>query len=263
MNDAGVFISHMGLGDIILLLPAIMHYASISKLLYVFCKDIYISTILPFLIEYKNIKIISVDSKLNQIDCETFMHNEVQNLLKIYKTISIYVSGGYNQNYNEFVDFPIHFYKDLYLDFHETLAKFNIINTLNSQQLYAKIAQLNKPYIFLHTSASNLDIELDINTSTIDVILINPEKNMYSPDHIFYKVAQECLRVNNNYTLIDYKLLIENATELHLIDSSYFCFAALCKSIKPLIKIVYSRYQQPFSTLLNDGVWQQFYYSSA
>jgi hypothetical protein len=261
MHDTGLFISHLGLGDIILLLPAIANCASNCKLLYIFCKNIYTDTIIPFLLPYNNIKIVELDSQLNDQDMINTINQTIQYLIDKHIHIYIYSSGYYNKNYNIFTDFPNHFYKDLSLDFNYTLNSYTIPITQNAIMLHALLKDLHNPYIFLHTQASNLNLNIDIDTTNTNVIIINPEINMYTSEHIYYNIAQKFLRKENNHTLLDYKLVIENANELHLIDSSYFCFAALCRPVIPIRKIVYSRYQQPFKTLLNN-TWTQYYCST-
>ena len=255
MHDTGLFISHLGLGDIILLLPAIANCASNCKLLYIFCKNIYTDTIIHFLSPYNNIKIIEFDTQLNELDV---INKNIQYLINKHNNIYIYSSGYYKKDCNPLTDFPNNFYKDLSLDFNYALNLYNIPITQNAIMLHTLLKDLNKPYIFLHTQASNLNLNVDIDTANTNVIIINPETNMYTSEHVYYTTAQKFLRKENNYTLLDYKLVIENATALYLIDSSYFCFAALCKPIIPIRKIVYSRYQEPFKTLLND-TWTQNY----
>ena len=258
MHDTGLFISHLGLGDMILLLPAIVNCASNCKLLYIFSKNIYTDTIIHFLSSYNNIKIIEFDVQLNEQD---IINNTIQYLINKHTNIYIYSSGYYNKNRNPFIDFPNHFYKDLSLDFNYALNSYTIPITQHAIMLHALLKSLYKPYIFLHTQASNLNLNIDIDTTNTNVIIINPEINMYTSEHIYYNIAQKFLRKENNHTLLDYKLVIENATALHLIDSSYFCFAILCRPVIPIHKIVYSRYQQPFKTLLNN-TWTQYYCST-
>ncbi len=261
MSNVGLFISHMGLGDILLLLPAIKHYAKIVDLLYVCCKDIYIDSIKQFLIDYTNIEIISIDSKFTAKECNNALHEIINTLKNKYTNVNLYLSGDYSQNVNTFIDFPVHFYKDLNLDFKEIFTNYDVITTDNAIILFNYTKNINKPYIFMHTSASNLEVELDIDIANTDVLIINPEKNVYDINHIHYDIANKFIRKDNNYTLIDYKLLIENANELHLIDSCYFCLAMLCKNIQSKNNIVYARYEQPFKTLLNN-TWTQYYYNT-
>ncbi len=256
----GLFISHMGLGDILLLLPAIVYYSKISTILYLFCKTNYNNTIKDFLIDYSNIEIISIPHTLNDIEQLHYINNEITVIINKHPNtkINAYKSGFLKQKHNIFIDFPVHFYKDLDLDFNTIFPIFNVPITTTAKLLYNIVKSVEKPYYFIHSSASNFELNIYINTSNMDIIFINPEKNMYDKTHIYYEIAEKCIRSTNNYTLLDYTIIIQHADELHLIDSSYFCLAMLCaKDIHTTIKNVYSRYEQNFTSLLKNTLWKQ------
>lgn len=57
--------------------------------------------------------------------------------------------------------------------------------------------------------------------------------------------------------MIDYKLIIEGANEIHIIDSSYFCFATLL-NLRASSKTIFSRHNSEYTTIISNG-WNQLY----
>ena len=64
-----------------------------------------------------------------------------------YTNVNLYLSGDYSQNLNAFIDFPVHFYKDLNLDFKETFTNYDVITTDNAITLFNYAKNINKPYM--------------------------------------------------------------------------------------------------------------------
>lgn len=174
MTNCGIFVSHLGLGDMIMLIPAIMECASKRDLLYVFCKDIYLDPINDFIKYKENIKLLNINSK---DDIDTQLNDTIQHLFDTtnYK-FTMFTSGGYCENTHPIVDFPTCFYKDLKLDYTTVCQKYTVPTTQQAHNLY-KILEENKldnKYIFLHTISSNYKIYINPDLSLSNHIIINP-----------------------------------------------------------------------------------------
>jgi hypothetical protein len=256
MTNCGIFISHLGLGDMLMLMPAITECALQCDLLYVFCKDIYLDTINDFIKYKNNIKLLIINS---QEDINVELNKTIQHLFDTTDyNFTMFTSGGYNENTHPIIDFPTCFYKDLSLDYTTVCQKYSAPITERAHKLYRILEEnkLDNNYIFLHTISSNHKIDLDLDLSS-NHIIINPEENMYPPDHCFYTIAQQFIRTANNISMIDYKLIIEGANEIHMIDSSYFCFATLLK-LRASSKTIFSRHNNEYTTIIKNG-WNQLY----
>lgn len=93
----------------------------------------------------------------------------------------------------------------------------------------------DRKYILTHQKSIYLNKELDINKDFSNLLIIDINKNLYSKGDENYEICQKFI----NLPLLYYKDLIENADELHLIDSSLYCFSNILNLDKVKIKKVY------------------------
>jgi hypothetical protein len=68
-------------------------------------------------------------------------------------------------------------------------------------------------------------------------LILDLDKNIYSKEinPVEWELAEKVI----NKPILDYKMLIENAKELHLIDSNVFCFATHLCLEKVKNKVIY------------------------
>ena len=279
----GLFIGHLGLGDQVLLAPAI-HYLATTRgysKLFVVVKDIYMETIRHLL----SAEQVSANTTIAEIcylpiKATANFSEEISAILSIIKTIdnscqpiNVHASGHYNNQLQDPNDFPINFYRQLGISWEAAITKFFVPCTTKSTKLACLLTYI--PYIFIHdiSSTCRIDSEISANASidgtgtagkvlnnvikrcSGEYFLVNPEKNMYKQGHVFYELAEQFLREKNSLTLIDYKTVIENAAELHMITSCYFCFAAGLLGVRAKVKIAYSRSKDRFPTIAGDWTY--------
>jgi hypothetical protein len=246
-----IFLGHLGLGDQILLLPAIFHYAAEAapNNLYVVCKNIYKASMEAFCKACKNIYLLPIKASPNLNEESASIQQAIQELLatKPRELPKFHLSGFFNSNFAGIYDFPICFYKQLGLDWASAKRTIQIPQTTASAYLGSLVRYI--PYIFIHDIASNKRADILASLHNRPYFIINPEYNIYKKGDVFYELAEQFLR-GQRYSLIDYKDIIENATELHLITSCYFCFAAgLLDTGKVQRCIAYSRDGHRFPTI--------------
>jgi len=89
-------------------------------------------------------------------------------------------------------------------------------------------------YIFLHDKVGN---EFELYLKNTDICIYNPNRNYYENDksHKYYNVWNG---MHDN--IINYSTIIENASEIYVVDSSFFCLLTYLK-LKADIKFVKAR----------------------
>ena len=68
--------------------------------------------------------------------------------------------------------------------------------------------------------------------------MLDINENHYSEEHTFYTLANSVV----NKPMLHYKNLIENAKEIHCLESSFYCFASHLDLSKVQRKICYEPY---------------------
>lgn len=190
---------HLGLGDHIICNGIVRNiYKYKTQNLSLFCKPKYCNSV-QYLYRDTNIKIIPKDD----YDVVKFL-STINNLNKIF------IGHHHLINFiNEGLSFDKAFYKQIGLNFKKRWSDFYVQRDVNRENtLYEKINP-NKEYIFLHEDKSR---NLLINRNFIE----NKNIQIIEPD----------IKLTQN--IFEYIKIIENAKEIHCIDS---CFRLLVDSI--------------------------------
>jgi hypothetical protein len=266
---AGLFLGHLGLGDQILLTPAIYHFATTCgyNKLYVVVKAPYRATLQALLSE---MPATAAEICYLSIRATASITEELAEILAAMKTIdgscqpvNMHLSGQFNFHVNAPGDFPICFYNQLGVAWPAAVLRYIVPCTSKSSWLAGLLTYI--PYIFIHdiSSTCRIDSAGSAGTALMSAVercrdkylLVNPEKNMYPVGHVLHRLAEQFIRESNGLTLIDYKDVIENAAELHMITSSYFCFAAGLLEVRTATKVAYSRNGDRFPTIAGDWTY--------
>ncbi len=197
---------HLGLGDMISnngLIRYLLEVNFQAKNFFIFCKKMHIKSVKFMYRDHKKIKIIPIT---NNSENEKKEVNEYLNKIKKdYEIIKIghefyHMTGKLNPNSKENPwHCTVNFYKQFGLPFDYRFKKtFWKRNYTNEKKLFKKLVGKNKNYIFIHDDPKR---NLKIDTSKLENkfhIIKNDEKNF----------------------IFDYGLIIEQAKEIHLIESS-------------------------------------------
>ncbi len=223
-EKVGVFVTHLGLGDLINMNGAIRYCALMVDKLFVVSKKRNASNIRDMLADDKNIEIFECnddDSDVRYIIAADTIHG--------HKITNRFLSGCWNGQ-RDYSDLPNCFYKNMNVPIEVKNIFFKCDRT-------NQLSLPNQPYIFTHNSSSfktevNLVKGWDINK----ILTIDPNKNYYIKGHPFCLIAETYV----NKPIFSYLDLIENAEEIHTTDSSFYCISCFLE-LKAKKKLCYDR----------------------
>lgn len=202
---------HLGLGDHIICNGLVRHIKKFEDVVYVFCKPLNTKNVEYMYRDNPNIKILSVGE---DIDVTRYINNNnIQN-----DTI---VVGFIGENRDEVSSFDESFYFQHKIPFSKRFDDFYFERDFELEQNIVKeLNPNNEKYIFTH----NIDIsKINTNFKIID----NPV----------------------NYSIFNLISLIENAEEVHLMESSIKNLVNSYKMEKP--KFFYHQYVRNYTPYLN------------
>lgn len=244
MNDL-VILSHLGMGDMIALSPAVRYFCKKYKEVYIFSKERNTKNIFSLYDDVDNLNIISID---NDSSLESQQINFYLNQIK--SDFDLISSGLYKKDRAEFTNLPDNFYDDLGLEYSVYDEEFNLPSKVLKDNTYLDLLDgIDYNFVVGTSSTKNITEEI-LESIKDDNFIVSPSKNVYSVDDSRYQLAEKFL----NLPLFDYTNVIKNAKGLYLIDSS---FSALSKFIasKNSKKVLFSRSGYKASKKFFDG-WE-------
>lgn len=202
---------HLGLGDHIICNGLVRHFAEAGEV-----------TVLCKYRNAKNIKFMYRDNP-NIIIHEVLADEEANEFCVSQKNNDVLRIGfavGGKRYYDCLWD--ENFYKNAYIDFDYSWSKFIVVpDEEESLQTYKKLNPKNEDYIFIHSiDSTNTD---RINYSIIDNSI-------------------KVIKTDSSIPFFDYYYIIQNAKEIHCIDSS---FKHLVDRISTTGKLFYHKLKHP------------------
>jgi hypothetical protein len=139
------------------------------------------------------------------------------------KGCTLLLCGDFNVNRStpicsEESPYPYCFYDDIEIPRSFMKDYFHIPRLEEYKQLWE---QMPARYIFIHEEASKQKVDIFSKLNT-DLLVLDPNKNHYTEGHPYYEKAQ--LTVNKP-SPVWHMYIIENAEELHLVESCYISLA--------------------------------------
>ena len=196
---------HLGLGDMILCNGLIRHLIStIPKgKFYLFCKKSHLKAIKFMYRDLNRLSLVGVSniSKNEVLD----VRNHLSNIKFNYELIKIghefyHPTNALNTNKDSPWPCDVVFYKQFQIPFHYRFIKSYWKRDIKKERkVYRQMVGVKKNYIFVHD---------------------DPSRNIYISDKILNK-KYHVVRNNYKYSIFDYGMILENAKELHLIESSF------------------------------------------
>jgi len=209
-NEKAFVYTHLGLGDMFTMNGAIRALRERYSKVYVVCKDMYKDTVRSMYEDDPAILIVVVTG-----DEELHPWQEKSQEL-VNKGFDVFGCGWFSMKSQKGVyDFPNSFYDDLDMPRSVRQTHYKVPRTEGSRLLYESFA--GRPYIVVHQEASTHTIPLieRIRATGDTRLIINLSKSTIKSDEVIHIYRP----------FIDYACLMEGAEEIHLIDSSLFCFA--------------------------------------
>jgi len=229
-NSNALVVGPGGLGDHIWISGAVRYIASQYKETHLFCSFITLTTLQTLYRDTPSIKFILI----------AIMNDDLRNkLAKLYAKSNTYTCvftkdflGGYITDMN---DLPGVFYDQLDIPRSVRHSHFSLPKLSESTELF-EITK-SQPYIFVHTISSDTVTSIitwDIN----EILTIDPNVNQYSVDHPWYELANKFV----NKPFLHYVDLIKHASQLHLVNSSFYTLASQISPLDAKVKLCYDRY---------------------
>ena len=216
-------LTHLGLGDNITSIGAVRYLSTCYDKVIMVCKERNKKNMELF---YADDESIVIHPVIDDRNISPRMGFSMDAFKQITLGMDLYLAGGHCFGRpNSYDDIPYNFYRDMKINEEYFWSYFHINTPKESHSLFEKIKNHN--YIFIHNTSSNgqaftieeVEKKLDINRK--DSLIINPCKNVYTPDDDFYELAQEFL----NHPLAFYGTIIIHASKVIMTDSSFLCMA--------------------------------------
>jgi hypothetical protein len=224
-------IGHLGVGDHIGLIGAVRYIAMQHDETVVVCKRQNAGSVAAFFADNPTIKLWPVDAPYMVNPSSTNAGEVVP--IDPNKFTNVYRSGFYSYPNHGFDDLPKCFYRDMGFDPEIRHTHFYVPTTQEARDLYSLVS--NQPYIFVQQRSSTHMTPL-VTWDSNEILTIDPNVNVYPEGHRWHSIAQSF--VNRNF--LDYTLTIQNAKEIHTVDSSFYCIACYLP-LKSEVKRCYAR----------------------
>jgi hypothetical protein len=196
----------MGLGDLFYSIGAIRFLATHFNEVRLVCKDTNKDVFDSLFHDLPNIKPIYVNHNYS-------MYNSPE-----ARGCHLFLGGGYNVTNPTKAEYPYCFYDQMGLKKSILKDYFNIPRLPEYKELWEKMP---KRYIFIHEESTCGTLDIFSNLQT-DLLVLDPRKNHYAKNHPFYEKAQLTVKKPSPTFYI---YIIENAEELHLVESCYIALA--------------------------------------
>ena len=203
---------HLGLGDLINYIGAVRYYSLLYDEVVVVCKRPNLQNAKDFFADESGIKFHVVDNDRDISPALGAPRHVFDTVTKSFNTVAL---CGSHKNPKTFVwdETSECFYRDLNIPVEVRRLFFKVPR---EDQLDCEI-----PFRFAHQLSSTKTLKLvtwDIN----QIFTIDPNTNLYPSDHKWFSLANSYI----GHRLLRYQQLLENAEELHLVNSSFACLAS-------------------------------------
>lgn len=217
-NRLIVITPHQGLGDHLICLGIYRHYSKHYKKVLVLVKKSYFPELSSLFKHSKNVTFIKIPAKRGWT-----ITRIIQFFSKLFriKTLGL---GTYGENFFiPNIRFDHNFYLQADVPFEERWNNFFYERDLKKEErLYSELNCQNQKYIFLHEDERRGMI-IDRSRIPSDLRVIkSPVKK-------------------NEYNLVDFRKVIENASEIHVIESAFAAFIECLPLNVPLFAHRYAR----------------------
>ena len=232
---------HLGLGDMFWLNGAVRYLSTCYDETLVVCKRKYESNVTAIYVDDPTIKFHLIDDD-NELFGFTPFHS------KIWKAngYDVYACGNHLIDVTGplpgkpwVYDFPHCFYDDMKLNRSIRQNYFYMPTDSEAESLLRLVKQWSPKYIVVHQQSQNITLAIwDKLAQRVSDPIFDLNKNHYEPGHPYYIIAEIVV----NKPLFHYKRLLEEATEIHLLESSVYSMASHLDLSRVLVKKCYDAF---------------------
>lgn len=212
-------VGHLGLGDHIICNGIYREYAEKFEICIIPVKMQNLESMTRMLSDLNNVILLPYDNNSADIS----MKSDSKKFKKMgFQLLHL---GYFGSNFldRKQLRFDANFYEQANLPFDNRWEKFLYNRNYSSEiQLYMDLECDKEPYIFIHEDRKR-NFEIDRSFIRSDLRIIYPDKEL------------------NNYNFFDYGFILENAVEIHCIESSFAAFVESLKLSNPKFAHRYSR----------------------
>ena len=209
--------THLGLGDMYWMNGAVRYLATDYDEVYVICKNRNKENAKAMYKDDPTIRLVTIES-----DEELQPWPEKRAIFE-QKGFTVFGCGFFADkpdNERRIYNLPISFYDDLNLPISVRTTYFNVPYTKDAEDLAAFYSiGFTIPYILVHQQSSVKKINLAEKFLPSMILVLDINENHYPESHQYYEMAARAV----NKPMLDYTRLAENAKEIHLIESSFYC----------------------------------------
>jgi hypothetical protein len=211
--------THLGLGDMFWMNGAVRYLATAFDEVVVVCKEHNLKNVGPMYSDDPSIKILPI------ADDYVLQPFQVRRAILEAQGFTVF-SCGYHTEEPRIYEFPHSFYDDMSMARDIRTRYFHVPSFQEGVDLLKTVRSVSQEYVIVHQQASTKRLPIwghiaeQMGTEQIPILDIN--ENHYAEDHPFYTIAQVVV----GKPLLHYKELLENAAEIHLLESSLYCFAS-------------------------------------
>jgi hypothetical protein len=253
MNKIAIVIGNNGLGDLITCIGMVNYLSTKYDIVYVACNTKNEKS-LKYFYKNNNVYLYPINKNINT----TFY--EFTELMRKYTNYDVFAYGNYGAmkiDINDLVYtktmhdgktrriisyYPTSYYDDCNIPIEYMKKYFSVIYPREIDELYNEL--LSNPdfsnYIVVHQDSSNMDLNIT-RASCIDInniLVIDVNNNLYNNNHKYHNIAQKFINLSS---VIYYKKLLENAREIHVIDSCIHALALVIDLPETQKRVCYMR----------------------
>ena len=209
-------LSHLGLGDNIDCIGAVRYLSTCYDEVLVVCKKKYKKNLELFYNDDVNIKLYPVQGDK---DISPKRGCSLKKFKSITNGMDLFLSGMHCLNkLSSSANLPFNFYEDMGINKKYCKEYFHI-NTPNQAYILQNKLKDIKEFIFIHNTASNgiifsiEEMEKKFNFDKQNILIINPNYNVYKETDNYYNLAEQFL----NHPLAFYSQVIINCNKLIVV----------------------------------------------
>jgi hypothetical protein len=208
---------HLGLGDMFWMNGAVRYLATAFDEVGVVVKQKNIRNVEYMYADDKSIKFYVIPD-----DRILYPFPEVRKVFE-QEGYTVFACGAHT-NAPKIYDFPFSFYDDFKLPRSVRQEYFYIPDVKESSELLQTVTSVSPNYVVIHEQSSTGSVDLWAKATeaypTLPILDVN--QNHYPEGHEWHAIGEAVV----NKSLIFYKKLLENATAIYMIESSFYCMTS-------------------------------------